>query len=75
MRPEEVKMAEYLKESGYKTALFDKRHLGYYHPMRPVDQGFDFAVIWDALQLSRVNPLWKMSERARRPSLCSGRDS
>ncbi len=41
MAPEEVTIAEILKEHDYKTGLFGKWHLGDNYPMRPQDQGFD----------------------------------
>lgn len=42
---EEITIAERLKEHGYATGIFGKWHLGDCHPMRPIDQGFDTAVI------------------------------
>lgn len=40
--PEEVTIAEYLKEKGYATALIGKWHLGYSNDMNPNAQGFDY---------------------------------
>ena len=37
----ETIMAEYFKESGYKTGQFGKWHLGRNYPFRPIDRGFD----------------------------------
>ncbi len=37
----ETIMAEYFKESGYKTGHFGKWHLGRNYPFRPIDRGFD----------------------------------
>jgi arylsulfatase A-like enzyme len=38
---EEVTMAELFSQSGYKTAIFGKWHLGGSYPFRPIDQGFE----------------------------------
>lgn len=38
---EEVTMANVFKNSGYKTAMFGKWHLGDNHPFLPEDRGFD----------------------------------
>lgn len=43
MEPEEITIAEALRESGYRTGIFGKWHLGDCYPMRPTDQGFDEA--------------------------------
>jgi arylsulfatase A-like enzyme len=45
MEPEEVTVAEILKEAGYATGIFGKWHLGDCYPMRPIDQGFDEALV------------------------------
>lgn len=45
MAPTEVTIAEMLKEAGYKTGMFGKWHLGDNYPSRPIDQGFDEAVM------------------------------
>lgn len=45
MEPEEVTLAEALQDGGYTTGIFGKWHLGDYYPMRPIDQGFDEALI------------------------------
>ncbi len=42
MPSEEVTLAEALKSSGYRTALFGKWHLGAKLEHGPLDQGFDF---------------------------------
>lgn len=39
--PEEITLAERLKEAGYRTALFGKWHLGELPEMSPLAQGFD----------------------------------
>lgn len=45
MAPEEVTMAEMLKNAGYTTGAFGKWHLGDNYPSRPNDQGFDESLI------------------------------
>ncbi len=45
MATEEFTIAEMLKESGYKTGIFGKWHLGDSYPFRPKDQGFDESLI------------------------------
>lgn len=45
MEPEEVTLAEILQDAGYSTGIFGKWHLGDAYPMRPMDQGFDEALV------------------------------
>jgi arylsulfatase A-like enzyme len=45
MAPEEVTIAEILKNAGYTTGAFGKWHLGDNYPSRPNDQGFDESLI------------------------------
>ncbi|WP_114749873.1 arylsulfatase [Pleomorphovibrio marinus] len=45
MAPEEVTIAEMLKDAGYRTGIFGKWHLGDNYPSRPQDQGFDESLI------------------------------
>lgn len=45
MSQDEVTIAEILKENGYKTGIFGKWHLGDNYPYRPIDQGFDEALV------------------------------
>ena len=41
MSPEEITLAEVLKEEGYKTGIVGKWHLVHHYPYLPLQQGFD----------------------------------
>lgn len=45
MHPDEVTLAEILAKAGYRTGIFGKWHLGDNYPMRPIDQGFQEALV------------------------------
>jgi arylsulfatase A-like enzyme len=45
MEPDEVTVAEVLREAGYATGIFGKWHLGDNHPLRPSEQGFEESLI------------------------------
>ena len=45
MHPDEVTLAEILAKAGCRTGIFGKWHLGDNYPMRPIDQGFQEALI------------------------------
>jgi arylsulfatase/arylsulfatase A len=45
LEPEEVTIAEVLRDAGWRTGIFGKWHLGDCAPMRPLDQGFERALV------------------------------
>ena len=45
MDPDEVTLAEYLAQAGYRCGIFGKWHLGDNYPMRPADQGFHESLV------------------------------
>lgn len=45
MNTNEVTLAELLRGAGYRTGIFGKWHLGDNFPMRPMEQGFDTALV------------------------------
>jgi len=45
MAEDELTMAEYFRQAGYRTAICGKWHIGDHYPYLPEDQGFDFALI------------------------------
>jgi arylsulfatase A-like enzyme len=45
MHPDERTLAEVLSAAGYRTGIFGKWHLGDNAPMRPIDQGFQRALV------------------------------
>lgn len=83
MEPEEVTVAEILKQAGYATGIFGKWHLGDCYPMRPQDQGFDEAVVLRGGGLAQpseplenakryTNPiLWRNGEQFQAHGFCT----
>jgi arylsulfatase A-like enzyme len=45
MHPDEVTLAQVLAEAGYRTGIFGKWHLGDNAPLRPIDRGFEEALV------------------------------
>ncbi len=66
MPPEEVTIAEVLREAGYYTAHIGKWHLGGTNGMRPEDQGFDDSLYMSgALYLPEDHPHVVNAKRAQ----------
>ena len=55
---DEMMMAEVFSNSGYKTAMFGKWHLGDNYPFRPQDRGYDHVVIHGGGAISQSPDWW-----------------
>jgi arylsulfatase A-like enzyme len=51
--PDETTIAALFREAGYRTAIFGKWHLGDNYPRRPIDLGFEEAVVHNGGGLSQ----------------------
>lgn len=45
MDPDEITLAECLRDAGYKTGIYGKWHMGDNYPMRAMDQGFQDSLV------------------------------
>lgn len=51
-------MAEIFRDAGYATGLFGKWHLGYGHPHRPMDRGFENSDYFLGFGLTGAGDFW-----------------
>ncbi len=58
LHPEEVTLANVLKDAGYTTGMFGKWHLGDNFPCRPHDRGFDEAVYHGGGGVGQTPDVW-----------------
>jgi len=58
LNKDETTLAEYFKESGYRTGLFGKWHLGRNYPFRPEDRGFEEVVRHGDGGIGTVSDYW-----------------
>ncbi|WP_248517976.1 arylsulfatase [Salinarchaeum laminariae] len=55
---EETTMAEIFAESGYRTGIFGKWHLGDNYPFRPQDRGFDESLVHGGGGIAQTPDYW-----------------
>lgn len=53
IHPDEITIAEMFMAAGYRTGIFGKWHLGDNYPRRPIDQGFEEALVHNGGGLSQ----------------------
>ena len=58
LRRDEVTVADYLKEAGYRTGIFGKWHLGDNYPFRPQDRGFEEVLIHGGGGVGQTPDFW-----------------
>jgi len=58
LRDDEVTLADVLKNTGYRTGLFGKWHLGDNYPYRPQDRGFDEVIVHGGGGISQTPDYW-----------------
>lgn len=58
LRKDEWTIATALKDSGYHTGIFGKWHLGDSYPYRPIDRGFETAVVHGGGGISQTPDYW-----------------
>ncbi|MDG1808314.1 MAG: sulfatase [Pirellulaceae bacterium] len=62
LNPEEVTLAEMLKQVGYRTACIGKWHLGHKAPFLPIEQGFDYYFGIPYSNDMRIDPTAKLAD-------------
>ena len=58
LRENEVTIAKAFSDGGYKTGIFGKWHLGDNAPYRPMDRGFDEAIVHGGGGISQAPDYW-----------------
>jgi arylsulfatase A-like enzyme len=58
MRQDEVTMAQVFADSGYRTGIFGKWHLGDNYPYRPQDRGFQETLTFGAGVVGEIPDYW-----------------
>lgn len=58
LRPEVPTMADFFANSGYRTAIFGKWHLGDNYPFRPQDRGFQESIWFPSSHINSVPDFW-----------------
>ncbi|MHC4214116.1 MAG: sulfatase-like hydrolase/transferase, partial [Planctomycetota bacterium] len=58
LRKDEVTMADVFRDSGYRTGIFGKWHLGDNYPFRPMDRGFDDVLVHRGGGIGNTQDYW-----------------